>query len=306
MEMHEIRYFLALCETLNFRRAAEQCNVSQPSLTRAIQKLEEELAGPLFRREGRTTDLTALGRVVRPQFQEILDRTAATLELARKQRSRDHESLRLGAMCTLSPLVTACYLKDCRKKFPEIDITLHDGPSEELSALLMAEEIDVALMARPQPFGDMLRPRTLFTERFVIAFAAEHPFAAKQFVTWKDLTAQRLLEQSNSEYRDFIAGLLKQHGAIPQIVYRTARADWVQSLAAANYGVCLLPEYSVMAEELVALPLVEPEIIRTVSLVTVAGRRHAPAIAKFIRHATTYRWSSLGRPVMASSGSSAD
>jgi DNA-binding transcriptional LysR family regulator len=71
MEMHQIRYFLAVCETLNFTRAAEQCNVTQPALTRAIQKLEEELGGLLFRRERHLTHLTDLGRLVRPQLEQV-------------------------------------------------------------------------------------------------------------------------------------------------------------------------------------------------------------------------------------------
>src|SRR2546429_236839 len=72
MELHQIRYYLALCETLNFARAAERCNVSQPSLTRAVQKLEQELGGLLIRREGRRTHLTELGRIVRPMLQEVV------------------------------------------------------------------------------------------------------------------------------------------------------------------------------------------------------------------------------------------
>src|SRR5688500_7147290 len=72
MEMHQIRYFLAVCSTLNFTRAAEQCNVTQPALTRAIQKLEEELGGLLFRRERKLTHMTDLGNLVRPQLEGIL------------------------------------------------------------------------------------------------------------------------------------------------------------------------------------------------------------------------------------------
>src|SRR5262245_47825542 len=71
MELHEIRYFLALCDTLNFTRAAEQCNVSQPALTRAIQHLEGKLGGPLVHRERANTHLTELGRIMRPYFQQI-------------------------------------------------------------------------------------------------------------------------------------------------------------------------------------------------------------------------------------------
>ena len=79
MEMHQIRYFLAVCETLNFTRAAEQCHVTQPALTRAIQKLEEELGGLLFRRERHLTHLTDLGRLLRPQLEQVWKRTEAAV-----------------------------------------------------------------------------------------------------------------------------------------------------------------------------------------------------------------------------------
>ena len=73
MEMHQARYFVALCETLNFTRAAEKCNVTQPSLTRAIKLLEDELGGPLFNRERNQTHLTELGRLMEPHLREVLD-----------------------------------------------------------------------------------------------------------------------------------------------------------------------------------------------------------------------------------------
>src|SRR3569833_1550016 len=77
MEVHEIRYFLAVCRTLNFTRAAEQCNVTQPALTRAIQKLEDELGGLLFSRERGNTHLTELGRLMQPHLEEVIARTTA-------------------------------------------------------------------------------------------------------------------------------------------------------------------------------------------------------------------------------------
>ena len=75
MELHEIRYFLALSKTLNFTKAAEMCNVSQPALTRAIQKMEDELGGLLFSRERSNTHLTELGRMLEPHLTEVLTRT---------------------------------------------------------------------------------------------------------------------------------------------------------------------------------------------------------------------------------------
>ena len=100
MEMHEIRYFLALCETLNFTRAAERANVTQPALTRAIQKIEEELGGLLFRRERSRTHLTDLGQLLRPQLEEVLKRSEAVKAAARGFLKLDNAPLKLGVMCT--------------------------------------------------------------------------------------------------------------------------------------------------------------------------------------------------------------
>src|SRR5262249_22274776 len=95
MELYQIRYFLALCETLNFARAAEKCHVSQPSLTRAVQKLEGELGGLLIRRERRRTHLTELGKLVRPLLQEIRSRAEHVKSSAERYISRERKVFRL-------------------------------------------------------------------------------------------------------------------------------------------------------------------------------------------------------------------
>jgi len=100
MEMHQIRYFLAVCETLNFTRAAENCNVTQPALTRAIQKLEDELGGLLFRRERHLTHLTDLGRLMRPQLEQVSFGRGA--ELGAQPRAPG-EQCRWATACTVSP-----------------------------------------------------------------------------------------------------------------------------------------------------------------------------------------------------------
>src|SRR5919108_5328137 len=99
MEMHQIRYFLAVCETLNFTRAAEQCNVTQPALTRAIQKLEEELGGLLFRRERNLSHVTDLGRLMRPHLEHVLEETEAAKSTAKGFMKLENAPLRLGVMC---------------------------------------------------------------------------------------------------------------------------------------------------------------------------------------------------------------
>ena len=110
MELYQIRYFVALCEALNFARAAEQCGVSSPSLTRAVQKLEHELGGPLIRRERRLTHLTDLGRLVRPMLEEVLAHAESTKTAAHRFLDVEEKPLRLGIMpsvgpCRLAPFV---------------------------------------------------------------------------------------------------------------------------------------------------------------------------------------------------------
>jgi Bacterial regulatory helix-turn-helix protein, lysR family len=103
MEMHQIRYFLAVADELNFTRAAERCNVAQPSLTRAIKLLEDEFGGPLFHRERANTHLSELGRMVRPHLEQIAEDSLEAKRLAQEFAKLRKTKLKLGVMCTIAP-----------------------------------------------------------------------------------------------------------------------------------------------------------------------------------------------------------
>ena len=103
MEMHQVRYFLAVADTLNFTRAAEQCHVSQPALTRAIQQLEEEMGGLLLRRERKLTHLTDFGRLIEPHLRQLFANADAAKSTARKFLDLQDAQVRLGIMCTVGP-----------------------------------------------------------------------------------------------------------------------------------------------------------------------------------------------------------
>ena len=96
MEMHQVRYFLAVADTLNFTRAAEQCHVSQPALTRAIQQLEEELGGLLLRRERKLTHLTDFGRLIEPHLRQLSADAEAAKSTAKKFLNLQEAQIRLG------------------------------------------------------------------------------------------------------------------------------------------------------------------------------------------------------------------
>ena len=103
MEMHQIRYFLAVAEELNFTKAAERCNVSQPALSRAIQSLEQEFGGPLFRRERSHTHLSELGRMVEPHLAQVFESSRSAKRLAREYGRLTKTPLKLGIMSTIAP-----------------------------------------------------------------------------------------------------------------------------------------------------------------------------------------------------------
>ncbi len=180
MEMHQIRYFLAVSEYLNFRRAAEECHVSAPALTRAIQKLEDEIGGKLFRRERNLTHLTDLGTLIRPHLKRVLFEAEGAKITAEQFLRLEHAPVKLGVMCTIGPIYFMGFLSDFQAKHPGVELTLIDGTAEKLNELLRNGWLDLAILAQPQPFPDTFRTTPLYRERFCVAFPVGHEFQARE------------------------------------------------------------------------------------------------------------------------------
>ncbi|MCW3473809.1 LysR family transcriptional regulator [Limobrevibacterium gyesilva] len=292
MELHEIRYFLAVSKTLNFTKAAEQCNVTQPALTRAIQKMEEELGGLLFSRERNNTHLTDLGRLLEPHLTEMLERASTAKRAASRFLRLEGAQLTVGVMCTIGPIRFVGFLNRLRTSHPGIELTLIEGVPDHLTELLIRGELDVAVMARPGGFAEPLRSQPLYEERFTIACSVGHRLAQKNIVSMSDIDGEIYLQRINCEYRDFLAERLNDAGANILRSYRSEREDWIQIMVAAGMGICFLPEFSATLPGLVTRPVVEPAVMREVSLVTVGGRRWSSPVAAFINAVKQYEWPS--------------
>jgi len=284
--MHQVRYFLALCDTLNFTRAAEKCNVSQPSLTRAVKGLEDELGGPLFHRERNNTHLTELGRSVHPFLMQV----AQQLERA-KARARDYVKLedaplRLGVMHSIGPAKLIALMEQYRAGNPGVEIHLLDASAGALQDKLDQGDLDVAILARPDAIDDRFHSMKLFEERFVVGIAPTHRLANAQVIRCQDLEGERYLSRTNCEFGESTARLF-DCVALDR-PYRSGRDDWVQAMALAGLGFCLMPEHAITLPGLVTRPL-EPELKRTVNVLTVRGRPHAPVVGAFMRQAMKFR-----------------
>ena len=136
MEMQQVRYFVALAETLNFTRAAEKCNVSQPALTRAIQQLEHELGGPLFHRERGNTHLSELGRMMFPYLQTVEDSARAAREQAKAVKKLERATLTIGTMCTIGPQLVSDLMIRFQAAHPNVEVRVIDAGAPQMIEML--------------------------------------------------------------------------------------------------------------------------------------------------------------------------
>jgi len=290
MEMHQVRYFLAVAETLNFTRAAELCNVSQPALTRAIQQLEDELGGLLLRRERKLTHLTDFGRLIQPHLGQLLADAEAAKTTAKRFLSLQQAQIRLGIMCTVGPARFMSFLASFHAANPGCEITLVEGVPARLSEMLLQGELDLAVMAQPEPFNERLDVLPLYDERFCIAFPTGHRLDQQNRVEISDIAGETYLRRINCEYRDYLADQLRALGLAVRVGFQSEREDWIQMMVAAGFGVCFLPEFSPTIPGVRTQPVSGPEVVREISLVSMSGRRFSPAVMTFSRAIRSHDW----------------
>lgn len=290
MELYQVKYFLALCETLNFTRAANNCNVSQPSLTRAIQNLEGEFGGPLFHRERQRTHVTELGRLMQPYFEQVYAQAQAAKVAAKTFAKLDDASLKIGVMCTIGPSMLVDFFGGFRQRYPGVEVHFLDAAGRDLSEMLLEGSIEIAIYGLPEGIEDRYHALSLFKERFVIACSGTHRFAEMDVIRCRDLHEERYVNRFNCEYYEYAGNVLSGMGVYVNVVMRSERDDWVQAMILAGLGFGFFSEYSVTMPGLVVKPLIEPEFVREINLVTVRGRPHSPAVGALVRAARGYKW----------------
>jgi DNA-binding transcriptional LysR family regulator len=302
MEMHQIRYFLVLCEELNFTRAAEKCHVAQPALTRAIKLLEEEFGGLLFHRERARTHLSELGQAVRPYLEEAQRQSQQAKYLATSLIELKSTPLKLGVMCTIGPGNFVGLLSNLQAQHPGIELQIMDASAADLQARLLDGGLEAAIYCWPDQIDDRLHYLPLFREQFFIVLGQRHRLAANNAVRVADLNGERYLNRINCEQVNLARDVFARQGTKVERVYRSDRDDWIVAMVAAGLGFGFMPQCSISERpDIVVRPLVEPEFWREVSLVTVRGRPHSPAIGALVREAMRTQW--LGAPAPAAQNS---
>ncbi|HEX2714012.1 MAG TPA: LysR family transcriptional regulator [Candidatus Acidoferrales bacterium] len=177
MEMHQVRYFLAVCQTLNFTRAADECHVSQPALSRAIRQLEAELGGELLRRERSLTQMTELGRTVYPALLQCYEGRLAARSLAQSYLKEGHAPLRLAMSRSIEIGLLSPLLGEITRAFPRIEIKVFRGPPHEIADKLKSGEAEIAVAATISDGWERFDARRLYVERFGVLLSQHHELA---------------------------------------------------------------------------------------------------------------------------------
>jgi DNA-binding transcriptional LysR family regulator len=177
MEMQQVRYFLAVAQTLNFTRAAEQCNVSQPALTRAIKLLEEEFGGDLIRREGRLSHLTDLGKRMLPLLRQCHDSALTAKALATSLKKGEIATLNVAVAHSVDIALLMPALSEMYSAFPELLLKLKRGDAAAVRAMLEKGDVEMAIGAFASEGSERLDSWRIFDDSFTIVVGEEHELA---------------------------------------------------------------------------------------------------------------------------------
>jgi DNA-binding transcriptional LysR family regulator len=291
MEMHQVRYFLAVAQALNFTRAAEECHVAQPSLTRAIRQLEGELGGDLFRRERPHAQLTELGQRMLPLLRQCHDSAISARSLASAIKSGEVGSLRLALSRTIDQSVVMPHVIELGKLFQGLELKLLRGTAFEVVDFLKRGEAELGLGAATGDEWERLDRWPLFTEDFHLVVNSMHPIASHSAVGLDDLRQERLVTRTCCETTPQLLEVLRGRGFEIDRRHETGAESDLIALLEAGVGIAFFPRSTTSPASLARVQVEGLELKRTVYLYSVAGRQRTAVAATLMKMLRAYDWS---------------
>ena len=242
MELHQLRYFLAVARTKNFSRAAEQCHVAQPSLSQQIIKLEDELGEKLFERTKRDVALTAAGDLLTAHAERVLHEVELAYEGVHELRGLVRGRVTLGVLPTVAPYFLPQRLRAFLVKFPAVEVVVNEDTTGQLAAALLAKEIDLALISLPVERQGLMAEE-LFDEKLLVALPTGHALAKKRRLNLDDLEHEAFILMKEGHC---LSGQTLQfcrlNGFAPRVSFRSAQIETVLAFVARGWGVSIVPE----------------------------------------------------------------
>jgi len=281
MNLRDLTYIIAVAENRHFGKAAEQCFVSQPTLSGQIKKLEEELGVSIFERSNRTVEVTPVGEGIIAYARKVIEQTDAIKALAQSYHDPLAGPLRIGAIPTLSPYLIPLILAPLRDNHPQMQLVLSEEQTDQLLHRLKNFQIDAALLATEIKDPE-LTSVPLFNEPFWVAYPRKHSFYEKESIHSKDLKGQDLLllAKGNCLANQVmnVCDIDDRPNLGEMADLRASSLETLIQMISAGYGITLLPALAMggswtMGSGVVAQPLEQKGAYRQISLVF---RKHFP------------------------------
>jgi LysR family hydrogen peroxide-inducible transcriptional activator len=241
MTLNELRYVVAVAHEKNFRRAAEKCFVTQPALSLAIQKLENELGIQIFERGKAEVALTALGDKVVEQAHRVLEEAAKVKEIAKEGKDPLAGTLRLGVIYTVGPYLLPSLIPALHKLAPAMPLEIEENTTGQLDALLRNGKLDVIIIALP--FGNSgIATLPLYDEPFAVVVPNKHPWADRSFIRPKDLAKERvLLLNSGHCFSNQVVEVCPELTRKVDDVQQGNSLETIRGMVASGLGITVLP-----------------------------------------------------------------
>jgi len=254
MTLTELRYVVAVARERHFGRAAEACFVSQPTLSVAIKKLEEELDVKIFERGATEVSVTPLGEDIVRQAQAVIEQAGAIKEIAKRGKDPLAGALKLGIIYTIGPYLLPELVKGIIDRVPQMPLILQENFTVKLLEMLRTGELDCAIMAEPFPdAGLALAP--LYDEPFVVAVPAGHPFASRMSVSAQELKTETMLLLGNGHcFRDQVLEVCPEFARFSSDAegirksFEGSSLETIKHMVASGMGVTVVPVTSVPRE----------------------------------------------------------
>lgn len=245
MEFHQLRYVCAIADTGNFSRAAERCQVAQPSLSQQVLKLEEDLGVKLFDRLGRSIRLTEAGRAFVPYARSILDQVEMARASVTDKGADVRGSVAVGVIPTIAPYLIPRYTASFAKKYPEAKLRIVEETTPVLIEGLRDLSIDLAILALPLRYKD-LETFPFLTERLFAVLPKDHPRGTKESLSLKELRGESFVMLRDGHcFRDLSIAACTHARITPRIAFESGQFSSLFGMVAAGVGVSLVPEMAI-------------------------------------------------------------
>lgn len=270
MNLRDLNYLVTVADLRSFVKAAEQCCISQPTLSTQIKKMEQSLGVKIFERNNKKVLVTELGEQIIASAKRVLLEIESMQELARNAQNPMAGNFRLGAFPTLSTYIFPQLVPIIKQELPELRLILIEEKTDLLITQLKQGEIDAALLALPID-EDFLQIEKLFDDEFSLAVSADHPLANKQSVSQSDLLDKQLLLLDEGHcLRGQALKVCQLIGAEEQHDVRATGLETLRQMVRAGTGITFMPQIAIYKNEekdICYIPFSNPRPKRSIGLV---------------------------------------